>query len=221
MRLLLIRHGQTPSNVTGALDTAFPGAGLTDLGERQAAAIPEALVEEQIAAVAVSPLVRTGLTAAPLAARVGAEVRVQPGLEEISAGRWEMSVDRAAVAAYRAALVAWVDGDLAHALPDAPDGAEFLERFDAGVLAAVSGLADDATAVVVSHGAAIRTWTSVRTGVSLVHGVSMPNTAMAVLEGDPDAGWSLRDYVSRPVGGTHLDGGHAHDAPLHPRHTGG
>ena len=26
MRLILIRHGQTPSNVAGALDTALPGA---------------------------------------------------------------------------------------------------------------------------------------------------------------------------------------------------
>ena len=34
MRLLLIRHGQTPSNVLGLLDTAVPGPGLTDLGDR-------------------------------------------------------------------------------------------------------------------------------------------------------------------------------------------
>ena len=30
MRLLLIRHGQTPANVRGELDTAAPGPGLTD-----------------------------------------------------------------------------------------------------------------------------------------------------------------------------------------------
>ena len=35
MRLLLIRHGETPGNVLGQLDTAHPGPGLTDLGERQ------------------------------------------------------------------------------------------------------------------------------------------------------------------------------------------
>ncbi len=28
MRLLLLRHGQTPSNVGGLLDTAYPGPGL-------------------------------------------------------------------------------------------------------------------------------------------------------------------------------------------------
>ena len=28
MRLLIIRHGQTPCNVSGELDTAYPGSGL-------------------------------------------------------------------------------------------------------------------------------------------------------------------------------------------------
>ena len=35
-RLHLVRHGQTPSNVAGALDTALPGAPLTELGREQA-----------------------------------------------------------------------------------------------------------------------------------------------------------------------------------------
>ena len=54
MRLLLIRHGQTPGNVLGQLDTAFPGPGLTGLGERQAAALPEALADEDIEAIQAS-----------------------------------------------------------------------------------------------------------------------------------------------------------------------
>ena len=36
MRLILIRHGQTHSNVAHALDTTVPGADLTDLGREQA-----------------------------------------------------------------------------------------------------------------------------------------------------------------------------------------
>ena len=39
MRLTLVRHGQTPSNVLGLLDTAPPGPGLTDLGQLQAASV--------------------------------------------------------------------------------------------------------------------------------------------------------------------------------------
>ncbi|MCM1975585.1 histidine phosphatase family protein, partial [Streptomyces sp. G1] len=37
MRLLLVRHGQTPTNVDYLLDTAVPGPGLTELGLAQAA----------------------------------------------------------------------------------------------------------------------------------------------------------------------------------------
>lgn len=32
MRLLLIRHGETPTNVGYLLDTAVPGPGLTEIG---------------------------------------------------------------------------------------------------------------------------------------------------------------------------------------------
>ncbi|HIW92676.1 MAG TPA: histidine phosphatase family protein [Candidatus Corynebacterium avicola] len=46
-RLLLIRHGQTTSNVRQALDTALPGAALTDLGWSQAFTAGEMLAGEQ------------------------------------------------------------------------------------------------------------------------------------------------------------------------------
>jgi probable phosphoglycerate mutase len=63
MRLLLIRHAQTPANVLGQLDTGRPGPGLTRLGQRQASEIPVALGDGPIAAIFASPLVRTQLTA--------------------------------------------------------------------------------------------------------------------------------------------------------------
>ena len=48
MRLMLIRHGQTPSNVLGLLDTAIPGPGLTDLGREQAAACRRTLDGQRV-----------------------------------------------------------------------------------------------------------------------------------------------------------------------------
>jgi probable phosphoglycerate mutase len=89
MRLLLIRHGQTPANVLGQLDTARPGPGLTELGARQAAEIPDALANERVDALVASTLLRTQLTAAPLAGARGLEVEVRPGLHEIEAGDLE------------------------------------------------------------------------------------------------------------------------------------
>ncbi|KUO05931.1 hypothetical protein AQJ67_03710 [Streptomyces caeruleatus] len=42
MRLLLVRHGQTPANVDFLLHTAVPGAGLTALGGDVGLRMPEA-----------------------------------------------------------------------------------------------------------------------------------------------------------------------------------
>ena len=86
MRLLLLRHGQTPSNVEGILDAAYPGPGLTTLGHTQARAVPAALAHEDIAAIHVSRLLRTHETAAPLAASRGLSPRLTEGIEEIRAG---------------------------------------------------------------------------------------------------------------------------------------
>jgi broad specificity phosphatase PhoE len=120
VRLFLVRHGQTPYNVTGALDTAFPGAGLTPLGESQARAVPDALAEEDIAGVYASKLVRTQLTAAPLAEAREFVVEVREGLEEIEAGELELRADSDAVYAYAGCLASWMRGDLAYSLPGGP-----------------------------------------------------------------------------------------------------
>ena len=63
MRLLLIRHGRTASNVTRLLDTAPPGAPLDDVGLDQARALADTLADEPIEAVYASdPVSYTHLT---------------------------------------------------------------------------------------------------------------------------------------------------------------
>ena len=123
--MLLIRHGQTPNNVTGALDTAVPGAGLTTLGQAQAPAVPEALDDQQIVAAYASPLTRTQLTAAPLATSRGLEVGIRGGLAEVPAGNFEMRSDSAAVHGYAQCLAAWVSGEEARALSAIQAGTAF------------------------------------------------------------------------------------------------
>ena len=135
MRLLLIRHGQTPANVLGQLDTARPGPGLTPLGERQAAMTPRALRERQIAAVFASTLLRTQLTAEPLATDRALDIRVQDGLQEIEAGSLEKRSDRVSVQRYLETVFAWGSGNLGARMPGGPDGSTFFDRFDAAVAA--------------------------------------------------------------------------------------
>lgn len=201
MRLLLIRHGETPSNVAGALDTARPGAPLTPLGQRQAAAIPGALAGEPVAAVHVSPLVRTQLTAAPLAAALGVTPVVTEGLEEIGAGDLEMRTDVASIDAYADTVAAWIAGDLGVAMPGGPDGHAFSTRYDAAIAALTAGHPDDATVVAVSHGAAIRTFAARHGGP---HERRLQNTGAVLLEGSSSAGWSVLDFRAEPLGGAHL-----------------
>jgi broad specificity phosphatase PhoE len=94
MRILFIRHGQTPANVLGALDTAHPGPGLTELGLRQARAIPLALADERIEDVFVSTLRRTQVTAEPLAADRRLDARIMPGIHVGTKSRSEPTSTR-------------------------------------------------------------------------------------------------------------------------------
>ena len=213
MRLLLIRHGQTPNNVSGALDTAIPGAGLTPLGHTQAAAVPSALGAERIAGIYASRLTRTQLTAAPLAAASGLQVRITPGLEEISAGALEMRADEDSVRGYVECMASWLHGDLDHSLPGGMTGHEFWESYDGALRTLAADHDVESTLAVFSHGAAIRVYTALATRLHPESAAELwlANTGMGVLEGDPDAGWRLAHWNSTPLGGAELMDQRAHD----------
>src|SRR5476651_2179095 len=146
MRLLLIRHGQTPANVRGELDTAAPGPALTELGRAQAAAVPDALASEHIDGIYASRLIRTQQTAAPLA-RVRGEMHrvVLPGIHEIEAGHLEGRTDKDAVREYVTTIWAWGAGDPSARMPGAGDGHEFYGRFDADIARVAAEHDPDAT----------------------------------------------------------------------------
>ena len=207
-----MRHGQTHANVSGELDTAHPGLDLTDLGRAQAIAASKALADEHLDAIYVSSRVRTHQTAAPTAEARGLALTQLDGLEEIQAGDYEMAADHDSVAGYIGAVAAWLDGDLAHRIPGSETGEEFLARFDAAVRTIVDAGHD--AALVVSHGAALRTWVSTRMEP---HPDAPPatqplhNTALIVLEGDPDAGWEMVSWHGHPVGGELLEDPTAED----------
>ncbi|MFV0406608.1 MAG: histidine phosphatase family protein [Propioniciclava sp.] len=189
MRLHLIRHGRTRSNVERLLDTAAPGADLDEAGRDQAVSLVERLNGSAITALYASDRVRTQQTAAPLASAHGIEVAILPGLGEILAGAEEMSPEWQG---YIDMLVAWGEGDLTASMESGEDAHAFLTRFDAAIDAIVA--AGDAAAAAVSHGAALRTWVTAR-----VRGIeptkwgpgSLGNTAVLTIDGDPDSGWDL------------------------------
>ncbi|NEC89828.1 histidine phosphatase family protein [Streptomyces sp. SID12501] len=200
MRLLLIRHGQTPSNVKFLLDTAVPGPGLTELGERQAAMLPEALADEEIDALYASTLTRAQLTAAPLAGARGLGVRVRDGIREVAAGDLEMRGDPEAAHAYMTTLFAWAAGDTELRMPGGENGVEALGRFDAVVAEAAGSGAG--TVAMVSHGAAIRMWAAARADnvdVPFAAEHRLDNTGVVVLEGSPADGWKAVSWAGAVV----------------------
>jgi len=208
MRLLLIRHGQTPSNVLGALDTVVPGPGLTPLGLEQAAAIPEALAGEPIDALYASVQTRAQQTIAPLADALGLPVIVREGLREVGAGSMEMNNDRASVERYHQVAFGWASGDLDQRMPGGESGHEVFGRFDA-VIEEMARSGANAVACV-SHGQIIRAWTAARAAnisVEFAARHELHNTGIVVLEGSPASDWRVLSWMGLAVGGGTVDEG--------------
>ncbi len=85
---LLLRHGQTVLSV----DKRFSGVGdqeLTDVGRDQAAAAAARLATSGATAVIASPVRRARQTAELVAAALGVELALEPGLRETDFGDWE------------------------------------------------------------------------------------------------------------------------------------
>ncbi len=195
MRLILVRHGQTESNVVHALDTGEPGANLTELGRNQAERLVDAVAHEEISAIFTSHLARTRQTAAPLVAARGMQSRQDPRIREIRAGDLEMRNDYAAMLIYLSTVARWGEGDLDLRIPGGESGHEVLERYDAAIEAARVTVGDG-TALFVSHGAIIRTWAAVR-GIHVDEpwgeGHVLGNTGRIVLN-DESGVWEIEQW---------------------------
>ncbi len=200
MRLILIRHGQTPSNVLGLIDTRIPGPGLTDLGINQAATIPSTLADESIDALFASVQVRSQLTAAPLAKALGLDVAVRREIREIDSGDLEMLGDADSVRTYMTTIYQWVAGDHGLRMPGGESGLEVFARFDEVV--AEADAAGHETVAIVAHGAIIRMWAGGRarnTGAEFTAQNILENAGIVILEGSPAAGWDALSWMGEAV----------------------
>lgn len=195
MRLILVRHGRTPSNTGLLLDTAAPGADLDDHGRLQAQSLAQRLADVPVEAIYASNLVRTQQTAAPLAQSIGMSVTILDGLREISAGDYEMAsfAMAAELNAYQSTLMKWADGDLLAKVPGGENAIEFFDRFDAAITTIADS--DAQQAVAVSHGAALRVWCAARVEgfTEQIGHAHLDNTGVIIAEGSISQGWTLVD----------------------------
>lgn len=183
-RIILLRHGQTHSNVNRILDTRPPGAELTELGRQQALNVGAELAEFCGAGNGSTGRLNTVISSVALRAQQTAvlamsaferaagkgqntvRIDVRAGLHEVYAGDYERHNDDAAHRVYADVLRRQLEREEAAALPGGETYPQVLERYRP-VLEDLRSeqLKGDQDALVISHGTAIRTAATYATGV--------------------------------------------------------
>jgi broad specificity phosphatase PhoE len=151
--LTIVRHGETPAN-TGGLWHGSLDTPLTPRGEQQAArvALHVARTRGDASALYASTLARARNTAAPIAARLGLAVRVDPALCEYDLGAWEGRSYRELVREHRLFERMAADPDWR------PGGGESARGVATRIAGALRGIAErhrGERVVVVTHGGAL------------------------------------------------------------------
>jgi len=124
------------------------GVGLSEAGRDQALRLAASLAARPIAAVVSSPLERARQTADPIAAALGLEVAIDPGLNEIDFGDWT-GQDFRALEGQRE----WDAWNCFRSMARCPGGESMLQA-QARALASVSRLQEahqDGEVVLVGH----------------------------------------------------------------------
>jgi probable phosphoglycerate mutase len=155
--ILLVRHGESaPAHP----ERPFPlrdGHGdpeLDPVGLEQAGLLADRLQHEGITAIYVTPLQRTHQTAAPLAARLGLDMREEPDLREVFLGDWEGGLFRQRATEADPIFAQIFTEERWDVIP----GAEAQDEFDARVWRGLHNIVEahaDECVVVVSHGGVI------------------------------------------------------------------
>jgi broad specificity phosphatase PhoE len=190
-----VRHAQSEANASGLLDTGVPGPGLSPEGKAQAEQVAHQLAREHYDAVYASTMTRAQQTAAPLAAELGKQVEVLPGIQEINAGWFEGKPVSMDPSTYLLAPADWLRGDVGDSIPGSINGKEFNDRFTA----AMQKIYDSGHSkpVVFAHLYSIEYWTAMNVKNakdSLLTSHPLPNTGRVVITGNPMTGWTLEEW---------------------------
>lgn len=155
--LLLVRHGESAPARDGEPFPLVDGHGDPELapnGREQALRLADRLAHEDISAIYVTPLRRTQQTAAPLAARLGIEPRVEPDLREVHLGEWEGGAFRRHVAEGHPIARRMFAEERWDVIPGAEPAEQFAARVERGIARIAAGHPDE-LAVAVVHGGVI------------------------------------------------------------------
>lgn len=201
MRITFICHGESTANAANVADSSVPGPVLTEKGQQQARDIVKVLGDNNYDAIYASTMVRTQLTAAPMAEYLGLPIQVLPGLQEIEAGIYEGTPESDAVKGYLQAPLKWLQGDLDARIPGSINGREFDARMDGAIQTMYDN--GDRNVAAFSHGGAIMFWVFLNAeNADPMWLMTNPlrNTGYVVVEGNPEDGWRVVNWNGTEIG---------------------
>jgi len=150
------------------------------------------LVNEPIDAIYVTSLRRTHETAAPLAAKLGLQPKVEPDLREVYLGEWEGIAFRKHVAERHPTAVQMFLEQRWDVIPGAESNADFAERVG-GALRRIVAAHPGQRVVVVVHGGVIGQALALATGAPTFSFIGADNASISQIVAMPDP-WVLRRY---------------------------
>jgi probable phosphoglycerate mutase len=204
--LLVVRHGESQParrGMTFPLRDGHADPPLDPRGRAESERVADRLQNEDVPAIYATTLRRTQETAAPLASRLGLEVRVAPDLREVHLGEWEGALFRINV----------VDGHpladrvFAEERWDVIPGAEPMDALAdrvRGALLRIAAAHADQRVVVFTHGGVIGMIVALATGGRPFAFIGADNASITHLVVNGDS-WILRRFNDTGHLGTDLD----------------
>jgi probable phosphoglycerate mutase len=189
--VVLVRHGSCEPPAPDGLIAGRSDPGLNARGDEEAKAAGRRLAGEPVAAIHLSPMVRTVETAAPIIAEHQVEPVISDDLGEIYLGEWEghgIASRGAAGDPELARVFAEQRWDL---IPGSEPIDAFGLRVRRGIEAAADDGADGALVVVVTHSAVIAEFLRQITGAEAFAFLHNTNGSLSRAIRMPDGRWIL------------------------------
>lgn len=216
-RIYLVRHGQTTANAQQVIQGPRIDAGLSELGQRQASSLADALAQAPLHAVYTSPLTRARQTAEALVRRHAAAasraaggpgeataslaVQVVPELYEMDYGRFIGQDYDAIRAEMDQVLDAWRMGFVDQPFPGGESALLAQHRIRPFAARLLEKAADGREVAVVAHGRINRVLLATVTGAGLQRLEEFPQSNASITELEVNEG---RAVVRRLNDTSHL-----------------